>query len=44
MQLYDVITDLPFDLYSVFVIEERFGFNKQTLGVRTNNLILVMLG
>jgi STE24 endopeptidase len=32
-QIYDVLTDLPFDLYSTFVIEQRFGFNKQTLGL-----------
>ena len=25
--------DLPFSLYSTFVIEERFGFNKMTLGL-----------
>ncbi|EQC35304.1 hypothetical protein SDRG_07015 [Saprolegnia diclina VS20] len=27
----DVIFNLPFELYSVFVLEERHGFNKQTL-------------
>jgi len=27
------IIGLPFKLYSVFVIEERHGFNKQTLGI-----------
>ncbi|KAF8778713.1 CAAX prenyl protease 1 homolog [Argiope bruennichi] len=26
------ITDLPWNLYATFVIEERHGFNKQTLG------------
>ncbi|GBO39898.1 CAAX prenyl protease 1, partial [Araneus ventricosus] len=26
------IIDLPWSLYSTFVIEERHGFNKQTLG------------
>ncbi|OQR96559.1 CAAX prenyl protease 1 [Thraustotheca clavata] len=27
----DLVVQLPFDLYSTFVIEERHGFNKQTL-------------
>jgi STE24 endopeptidase len=27
------VLDLPFSLYSTFVIEERFGFNKMTLGL-----------
>lgn len=30
--LYD-FTHLPFSLYSTFVIEEKFGFNKQTLKI-----------
>jgi STE24 endopeptidase len=29
----DTIFGLPFSLYSTFVIEERHGFNKQTLGL-----------
>lgn len=28
-----MIVELPFSLYSTFVIEERHGFNKQTLGI-----------
>ena len=34
--LFSVINgliDLPFSLYSTFVVEERFGFNRTTLGV-----------
>jgi STE24 endopeptidase len=27
------ILDIPFDLYRTFVVEERFGFNKMTLGL-----------
>ena len=28
--LYTMLTSMPFDIYDTFVIEERFGFNKQT--------------
>lgn len=31
--LEQTIVGLPFSLYSTFVIEERHGFNKQTLGI-----------
>jgi STE24 endopeptidase len=31
--LYETIVHLPFGLYSTFVIEEKHGFNKQTLGL-----------
>jgi len=31
--LYSTITTLPFSLYSTFVIEEKHGFNKQTVGL-----------
>lgn len=31
--LLKMLFSLPFDLYSTFVIEERFGFNKTTVGV-----------
>jgi len=31
--VYQMITSLPFELYSTFVIEERHGFNKQTLSL-----------
>ncbi|XP_050393950.1 CAAX prenyl protease 1 homolog [Patella vulgata] len=30
--LFSVVTSLPWSLYSTFVIEEKHGFNKQTLG------------
>ncbi|VDL79088.1 unnamed protein product [Nippostrongylus brasiliensis] len=30
--LVDTIIDLPWDLYDTFVVEEKHGFNKQTLG------------
>jgi STE24 endopeptidase len=32
------VLDLPFTLYSTFVIEERFGFNKMTLGLWLGDL------
>jgi len=30
-ELYSILIHTPFELYSTFVIEEKFGFNKQTL-------------
>ncbi|XP_031567422.1 CAAX prenyl protease 1 homolog [Actinia tenebrosa] len=30
--LFSTVTDLPWSLYSTFVVEEKHGFNKQTLG------------
>ncbi|VDO94989.1 unnamed protein product [Heligmosomoides polygyrus] len=30
--LVDTVIDLPWDMYDTFVIEEKHGFNKQTLG------------
>lgn len=32
-ELYSTLIHLPFELYSTFVIEQQFGFNKQTLSV-----------
>jgi len=32
-EVYSVVIHLPFELYSTFVIEQRFGFNKQTLSL-----------
>ena len=32
-QIYDEVTTLPFSLYSTFVIEQKHGFNKQTLAL-----------
>lgn len=31
--LFDYIVSLPFDLYSTFHIEQKYGFNKQTIGL-----------
>ena len=31
--------DLPFSLYSTFVLEEKFGFNKQTLTLFFTDMI-----
>jgi STE24 endopeptidase len=30
---FSVVTEAPWSLFSIFVIEERHGFNKQTLGL-----------
>lgn len=30
--LFDTVTNLPWNIYGTFVIEERHGFNKQTMG------------
>ncbi|VAW81686.1 Uncharacterized integral membrane endopeptidase Bmul_2226 [hydrothermal vent metagenome] len=43
------LLDLPFSLYHTFVIEERFGFNKTTLGtfagdILKQTLLMLMLG
>ncbi|KAL8004362.1 putative peptidase M48, CAAX prenyl protease 1 [Plasmopara halstedii] len=31
--IYETLVGIPFELYSTFVVEERHGFNKQTLGL-----------
>jgi STE24 endopeptidase len=31
--LYETVIHIPWELYFIFVIEERHGFNKQTLGL-----------
>lgn len=45
--LIRMITDLPFDYYKTFVIEERFGFNKQTtkgfVSDQIKSLVLVVV-
>jgi STE24 endopeptidase len=33
------VIDLPFDLYKQFVLEEKFGFNKMTLGLFLTDLV-----
>jgi STE24 endopeptidase len=43
------LLDLPFSLYHTFVVEERFGFNRSTLGVFVTDLLknavlLVVIG
>lgn len=39
------LIDLPFDYYSQFVLEEKFGFNKMTLGLFITDLVKgVLLG
>lgn len=37
--VYSTITTLPFDLYGTFVIEEKHGFNKQTLALFFTDLL-----
>jgi STE24 endopeptidase len=37
------LLDVPFDLYRTFVIEERFGFNKMTLGLFFVDLLKSLL-
>lgn len=37
--LFSTVTSLPWSLYSTFVIEERHGFNKQTLGFFFKDLV-----
>lgn len=37
--VFSTVTSLPWSLYSTFVIEERHGFNKQTLGFYFKDLL-----
>ncbi|KAE8693842.1 CAAX prenyl protease 1-like protein [Hibiscus syriacus] len=39
VMIWSQITDLPFSLYSTFVIEARHGFNKQTIWLFIRDLI-----
>ncbi|KAG0316090.1 CAAX prenyl protease 1 [Dissophora globulifera] len=39
MTVFSTIVSLPFSLYSTFVIEERHGFNKQTLRLYFTDMI-----
>lgn len=41
--IWSQITDLPFSLYSTFVIEARHGFNKQTIWLFFRDLIKGMI-
>lgn len=37
--VYSTVTSLPWSLYGTFVVEERHGFNKQTLGFYLKDLV-----
>jgi STE24 endopeptidase len=39
VMIWSQITDLPFSLYSTFVIEARHGFNKQTIWIFIRDMI-----
>jgi STE24 endopeptidase len=41
--VFSTVTSLPWSLYSTFVIEERHGFNKQSLGFFFKDLVKKML-
>ncbi|CAN0884361.1 CAAX prenyl protease 1 homolog [Linum grandiflorum] len=43
VMIWSQITDLPFSLYSTFVIEARHGFNKQTIWMFIRDLFKGML-
>ena len=43
LTLISSLLDLPFSLYHTFVIEERFGFNKTTLGTWLGDLLKTAL-
>eukprot|EP01084_Bolivina_argentea_P165023 286791_1 len=38
-QLFEIIISIPFNYYSHFVIEEKHGFNKQTLSIFIKDII-----
>lgn len=49
IMLFSMIVNIPFSLYSSFVIEEKYGFNKQTLGTWIADffkglLLMIILG
>jgi len=41
--LADMLTDLPFDYYHSFVIEDRYGFNTKTIKIWLSDLIKSLL-
>ncbi|TPX39157.1 Ste24 endopeptidase [Synchytrium endobioticum] len=43
ISLASTVTNLPFSLYYTFVLEEKYGFNKQTLGLFFTDLIKSLL-
>lgn len=43
--IFSLVAKLPFSLYSTFVVEEKHGFNKQTLGLFFSDMIKgILLG
>jgi STE24 endopeptidase len=49
INIYNTLIDLPFSVYSHFVLEERFGFNKLTaklfvIDLLKSQLLTVVLG
>ncbi|CAN6653376.1 CAAX prenyl protease 1 [Trichomonascus vanleenenianus] len=43
LNFLSTIVDLPMSLYSTFVLEEKFGFNKQTFGLFFTDLVKTQL-
>lgn len=41
--LFDTMVELPFGLYSDFVLEEKHGFNKKTYKLFVKDLLLTLL-
>ncbi|KAJ2719931.1 zinc metalloprotease [Coemansia sp. Benny D115] len=41
--LISTVLSLPFDLYSIFVVEKKHGFNKQTFGLYVSDLVKQLL-
>lgn len=39
LMLFETVVSLPFSLFSTFVVEERFGFNKTTVGTFVSDLL-----
>lgn len=42
MTLIDTLTSLPFNLYSTFVVEQKHGFNKSTLGLFIQDKLMTL--
>lgn len=42
MTLIDTVTSLPFSLYSTFVVEQKHGFNKSTLGLFVQDKLMTL--
>lgn len=41
--IINTIVDVPFALYSDFVLEEKHGFNKKTIGLFVKDLFLSLI-